>query len=53
MLNIKKKIIKLHKLMTNIKKNKKTLVVGNGGSAAIASHFGVDMTKNGGIKCKF
>ena len=49
--DIKKKIIKLHKLMTNIKKNKKKLiVVGNGGSAAIASHFSVDMTKNGGIR---
>ena len=50
--NIKKKIIKLHKLITNIKKNKKKIIiVGNGGSAAIASHFSVDMTKNGGIRC--
>lgn len=28
--------------------NKKTLIFGNGGSAAIASHFSVDLTK----KCK-
>ena len=50
--DIKKKIIKLHKLITNIKKNKKKIIiVGNGGSAAIASHFSVDMTKNGGIRC--
>ena len=26
--------------------NKKTIIVGNGGSAAIASHFAVDLTKN-------
>ena len=30
---------------------KNTLVFGNGGSAAIASHFSVDLTKNAGIRC--
>ncbi len=30
---------------------KKSIIVGNGGSAAIASHFSVDLTKNGGIRC--
>ena len=30
---------------------KKTLIFGNGGSAAIASHFSVDLTKNAGIRC--
>ena len=46
-----KKLIKLYKLVTNIKKNKKKIiVVGNGGSASIASHFCVDMTKNGGVR---
>ena len=30
---------------------KKVLIAGNGGSAAIASHFSVDMTKNAGIRC--
>ena len=28
-----------------------SIVVGNGGSAAIASHFSVDLTKNAGIRC--
>ena len=30
---------------------KKILIVGNGGSAAIASHFSVDLTKNARIRC--
>ena len=30
---------------------KKTLIFGNGGSAAIASHFSVDLTKNAGLCC--
>ena len=30
---------------------KKTLIFGNGGSAAIASHFSVDITKNAKIRC--
>lgn len=29
---------------------RKTIVAGNGGSAAIASHVAVDLTKNGGIR---
>ena len=49
---ILKKLIKLHNLVLSIKKNKKKIIiVGNGGSAAIASHFSVDMTKNGGVRC--
>ena len=32
-------------------KGKKTLIFGNGGSAAIASHFSVDLTKNAGVRC--
>jgi len=48
----KRKITKLYNLLIKIKKNnKKIIIVGNGGSAAIASHFSVDMTKNGGIRC--
>ena len=31
--------------------NKKVLIVGNGGSAAIASHFSVDLTKNAKVRC--
>ena len=30
---------------------KKTLIFGNGGSAAMASHFSVDLTKNAGVRC--
>ena len=30
---------------------KKVIVAGNGGSAAIASHCAVDLTKNAGIRC--
>ena len=46
------KLKKLFKLIREIKKkDKKIIIVGNGGSAAIASHFSVDMTKNGGVKC--
>jgi len=46
------KLISLLKLIEKIKKkNKKIIIVGNGGSAAIASHFSVDMTKNGGVRC--
>ena len=30
---------------------KKAVIVGNGGSAAIASHFSVDLTKNAGVRC--
>ncbi len=30
---------------------KKVIIAGNGGSAAIASHVAVDLTKNAGIRC--
>ena len=47
-----KKLNKLYKLTINIKKNKKKIIiVGNGGSAAIASHFSVDLTKNAKVRC--
>ena len=46
------KIEQFKKLVSDIKKkNKKILIFGNGGSAATASHFAVDMTKNAGIRC--
>ena len=49
---IKKKLINLKKIFITIKKNrKKILIFGNGGSAAIASHFSVDLTKNAKIRC--
>ena len=37
-------------LMEASQRGKKTLVVGNGGSAAIASHVAVDLTKNAKIR---
>ena len=46
------KIEQFKKLVSDIKKkNKKILIFGNGGSAATASHFAVDITKNAGIRC--
>ena len=45
------KLINLLKIVKKIKKNnKKIIIVGNGGSAAIASHFSVDMTKVGEVR---
>jgi len=38
-------------LVENNKNNKKTIIFGNGGSAAIASHFSVDLTKNAKVRC--
>ena len=32
-------------------KGKKALIFGNGGSAAISSHFSVDLTKNAKLRC--
>lgn len=44
-------LISIKKLLIKTKKNNsKTLIFGNGGSAAIASHFSVDLTKNAGIR---
>ena len=38
-------------LISAKKKNKKIMIFGNGGSAAIASHVSVDLTKNANIRC--
>ena len=44
-------LVKIAKLIVNIrKKNKKIILLGNGGSAAIASHVSVDLTKAGNIR---
>tara|TARA_B100000315_G_C14308146_1_gene465044 strand:- start:73 stop:654 length:582 start_codon:yes stop_codon:yes gene_type:complete len=32
-------------------KGNKVIIFGNGGSAAISSHFSVDLTKNAGVRC--
>ncbi len=45
------KIKRIHEIIINIKNNdNKILIFGNGGSAAIASHFSVDMTKIGQVR---
>ena len=49
---IKKLFKNFYNLILKIKiKKKKIIIAGNGGSAAIASHFSVDMTKNGNVRC--
>ncbi len=49
--NQKDKIIRLAENIKNIKRNKgKIIIFGNGGSAATASHFSVDLTKNAKIR---
>jgi len=47
-----KQLIKVRDLLIEVtNKNKKIIIVGNGGSAAIASHFSVDLTKNAKLRC--
>ena len=49
-----KELLKTIKLIKKIKKNnKKIIIVGNGGSAAIANHFMTDVLKNTKIKNMF
>ena len=49
---IVEKIISVKNILVNAKKNnKKIMIFGNGGSAAIASHFSVDLTKNARVRC--
>jgi D-sedoheptulose 7-phosphate isomerase len=38
-------------LLETSRKGNKVLIFGNGGSAAIASHFSVDLTKNAKLRC--
>ena len=45
LLSLKDEMIKVNS------KGLKTLIFGNGGSAAMASHFSVDLTKNAGVRC--
>jgi len=46
------KLIQIRDLLIEVNSNnKKILIFGNGGSASIASHFSVDITKNAGIRC--
>ena len=46
------KLVKVADLLKDVQaEGKKILIFGNGGSAAIASHFSVDLTKNAGLRC--
>ena len=46
------KLIKTRDLLLEVTNNsKKIIIVGNGGSASIASHFSVDLTKNAKLRC--
>jgi len=49
--NIEKLLMVKNILVQQNQNNKKAIIFGNGGSAAIASHFSVDLTKNAKIKC--
>jgi D-sedoheptulose 7-phosphate isomerase len=45
-------LVNIKNILLRANKNgKKILIVGNGGSAAMASHVSVDLTKNAGIRC--
>jgi D-sedoheptulose 7-phosphate isomerase len=45
-------LIHIRNLLLTVKKNnKKVMIFGNGGSAAISSHFSVDLTKNASLRC--
>lgn len=47
-----KNLVKLSNLIFSVKKkNKKIIIIGNGGSASICSHFSVDLTKNAKVRC--
>lgn len=46
------KLYKVAKILVSLRKSKKkAIIAGNGGSAAIASHFSVDLTKNARVRC--
>ena len=46
------KLEKLKKYINVVKRNKgKVIIFGNGGSAAIANHFSIDLTKNTKVRC--
>jgi len=46
------KLIQVRNLLLDVCNNKKKILIfGNGGSASIASHFSVDLTKNARLRC--
>tara|TARA_Y100001958_G_C21004484_1_gene386991 strand:- start:174 stop:740 length:567 start_codon:yes stop_codon:yes gene_type:complete len=45
-------LVKVKKILLETNSiGKKTMIFGNGGSAAISSHFSVDLTKNARVRC--
>ena len=45
-------LVEITQLLKDVQaEGKKIIIFGNGGSAAIASHFSVDLTKNAGLRC--
>jgi len=49
---ITEELVKVRNLLLEVSSNNnKVLIFGNGGSAAIASHFSVDLTKNANLRC--
>lgn len=49
--DVAEKMIRMKKMLLEIKeKGNKAIIAGNGGSAAIASHVAVDLTKQAGIR---
>ena len=49
--HLNEKLLELKNILVEVNKNKKkTIIAGNGGSAAIAGHCAVDLTKNAGIR---
>lgn len=49
--HLNEKLLELKNRLVEVNKNKrKTIIAGNGGSAAIASHCAVDLTKNAGVR---
>ena len=44
-------IVNIYKSLAKTSKKNKVFVFGNGGSAAVASHFALDLTNNSNIKC--
>ena len=49
--NIDRIISGADRIATSLAAGHKILIFGNGGSAAISSHFSVDLTKNAGLRC--
>ena len=49
--DVSEQLKEMKKMLLNSQKNKKkVMIAGNGGSAAIASHVSVDLTKAGNIR---